>query len=294
MTIPFVPTTVTICIVTYNNAHTLEKCLASLPTGVRLKIWDNASRDDTMATLKRLAPHAQVEGAGENLGFGAGHNRLLTTVTTPYVLLLNPDAQLRPNTLAVLVQALVDHPKALVVGPQHVGDDGAPHSSWKVDDTLYPEPANRAHIGLGPWPVGMISGACMLWRTEAIKALGGFDENIFLYFEDDDLCALARRAGGQVLWAPQAQLQHSVGASLPGMEGAYRRERAMAWSRLYVSRKHARLSRRPWGWQPWRWLLTYAKRWLLDTLKRDYRRQARWRGGLVGTWAFTQGCDSHF
>ena len=137
---------------------------------------------------------ARVIETGENLGFGTACNRGAEVADTPFVLFLNPDARLLPETLTALLTDAEAHPEAAAFGPCIMDADGTvelPRARTLLDDG----PAMMAEVPKAACAVDFLSGACLLVRHGAFQAIGGFDEAIFLYLEDDDLCLRLRAAG---------------------------------------------------------------------------------------------------
>jgi N-acetylglucosaminyl-diphospho-decaprenol L-rhamnosyltransferase len=219
-------------VVSYNSRDTLRACVEPLSRipGVAVTVVDNDSPDDALATIADLA--VQVVRSGRNGGFSFGCNLGIARGAAPYVLLLNPDAQIDAASLDALCAVLDREPRAAVAGPRTVGDDGSLHhtqrnyprvrSSWAQalflhrvfkrarwadeviwDDAVYERP------GAPEW----LSGSCLLVRRSALAAIGGMDERFFLYCEDVDLCHRLRDAGHEVRYEPAAVVRHVGGAS---------------------------------------------------------------------------------
>ena len=105
-----------------------------------------------------------------------------------------------------------------------------PHASWTDELVRNPDAYERA--GSPDW----VSGACMLIRRDVLEAIGGLDEDFFLYCEDIDLCARIRKAGWSIRFDPAARMQHEGGASRA-------REQLFpvyARNRILYARKHSR------------------------------------------------------
>jgi GT2 family glycosyltransferase len=241
-------------VVAYNSARTLRGCVEPLAAmeDVRVTVVDNASPDDGLATLEGL-PVAIVR-AGRNGGFAAGCNIGIAQGSAPYVLLLNPDARLGRADLDALVGVLDREPEVGLAAPRVLEEDGTlshslrrfprrrstfaqalflhrvwPNAEW-TDEVIRDEAVYDAP-GSPEW----VSGACMLVRRTALEALGGLDEDFFLYCEDIDLCARLRGAGWDIRYEPAAAVHHEGGASGP-------RERLLAVyarNRVLYARKHA-------------------------------------------------------
>src|SRR4051812_5635679 len=108
---------VTVVLVTYNSARILAESLPPL-AGLRMIVVDNASSDDTVALVPKLAPRATVIRNERNLGFGRANNRALEQVRTPFALLLNPDCLMQPADVAALLAAAQRYPEAAIVAPK--------------------------------------------------------------------------------------------------------------------------------------------------------------------------------
>jgi GT2 family glycosyltransferase len=107
---------VTVGIVTWNSAHVIEACVASVRAQtyhpLTLRILDNASADDTRERLKRITTPDERLGADRNLGFSAAHNRLIASSSTDFYLCLNPDVVLTPEFVERIVAAMRRDPRA--------------------------------------------------------------------------------------------------------------------------------------------------------------------------------------
>jgi N-acetylglucosaminyl-diphospho-decaprenol L-rhamnosyltransferase len=243
---------VDVIVVAYNSAGTLRRCvepLAGAP-GIRVVIVDNASPDDGLATVADL-PVTIVHADG-NGGFSTGCNLGTAEGDGPYVLLLNPDAAIEPGDVELLADVLDAEPRTALVAPKLLESDGsvAPsqrrfprlRSAWgqalllhrvvPALDELVRDPRAYDIAGTPEW----VSGACMLVRRTALEALGGLDEDFFLYCEDTDLCRRLRLAGGDVRYEPRSCAQHVGGVS--GSRSALRP--VLASSRARYARKWRR------------------------------------------------------
>lgn len=215
------PRQLAVQIVNYRTRKYLECCLASVLTdldGSGLDYEVNLLDNDSGEPLDDLAaahPRVTADAAPRNLGFGAGHNRLAHATEAEHLWLLNPDVQLRePHTARRLLTALVEMPGAQAVGPRLVDPTGAPepYDHGRVGG-LRAEIARRG--GHSYWratrtrrEAAWVNGAALLIRRDAFAALGGFDEALFLYKEEEDLCLRLRAAGGRVFYVPEVTVGH--------------------------------------------------------------------------------------
>lgn len=226
-------TDVAAVVVNYNARDVLLKCVQSLRAdGVgTVVVVDNDSRDGSGEALAAADPEARWVPTGANLGFGAAANRGVATVATPYVLILNPDVEIEPGTVKALVDALERDPALAAVGPRVEEPDGTVYASGRPFPDLmvaaghaflgYAAPRNRftrAYKLLdwdrsSPRDVDWLSGSCLLVRRSAFDAVGGFDEDFFMYVEDVDLCWRWGRAGWRVRYEPAGRVVHTGAVS---------------------------------------------------------------------------------
>jgi hypothetical protein len=223
---------VSVVIVSYNTRADLMQALASVHAAgpARVFVVDNASSDGSVAAVRAAFPDAEVIANARNIGFGAANNQALRRVTSPYVLLLNPDARLDAGALATLLARLEAEPGLGAVAPLTRSRDGAPQvsfgpalglvSEWRqrrlVDGVRRRDPdalrTVQSLVGREQSP-DWLSAACLLARTDALREVGGFDEDYFLYEEDADLGLRLRRAGWRLLHFPGAEAVHGLGSS---------------------------------------------------------------------------------
>jgi len=220
--------------VAYNSAGELRRCVEHLCSADHLQVVvvDNASVDGTLETVADLdVVSIRLE---TNRGFASGCNLGWRAGAAPYVLFLNPDAQISVEAIERLVAVLRRDPRAAAAAPTIVHDDGTlahslrrfprlrstfaqalflhrlfPKARWTDelihDDCLYER----------RWSPEWVSGACLVVRRRALEELGGWDERFFLFGEDIDLCRRLRDAGHTLWFEPSATCVHVGGASAP-------------------------------------------------------------------------------
>ncbi len=241
---------VTAVIVTHNSAAFLPACLDSVAAQTMpcpAIVVDNASDDGTADEVRRR-PAVIFVPLGANPGFAAANNRGLALVTTPFVLFLNPDTVVQDATaLERLTAFLHGQARAAAGGPRLVWPDGSPQPYAFGDDPGLAYIVRRAlhRIVWGkpmhdwsttvPQRVSWVAGTCLLARSDAVRAIGGWDESLFMYFEDNDLCRRLRAAGWQVWYNPAVQVTHLGGQA---DYGDLPRRRLYYRSMLRYYRKH--------------------------------------------------------
>lgn len=229
---------VTVVVVTYNSAH----CIAGLARGLsdlpHVIVVDNASNDDTVAEVTRLIPHAKVMRNERNLGFGAANNLALRTTRTPFALLLNPDCLPDAAAIAGLLETAAQFPDAAIVAPHLLGRSGKVELNYRWSGLQW---APQGPAAEGPCCVGFVCGAVMLLNMQVMQEVGLFDEDFFLYYEDEDLCQRALSRRKQIILAPQVSMQHLSRGSVRGnspLRAEFYRGFHHAQSKLIFTAKH--------------------------------------------------------
>jgi N-acetylglucosaminyl-diphospho-decaprenol L-rhamnosyltransferase len=201
---------------------------------------DNGSSDESVELARRELAAVEVLELGANLGFGPALNRAVAERPADPVILLNNDAEPRPRFVEALLEGLgegVDSVAGVLLqerAPELIDSAGVVADATLMGfDYLHGEPASAA--AGAPAPLGPTGGAA-LYRHAAFAAVGGFDERIFLYYEDLDLALRLAAAGGRCRLAPDARAVHAYSASLGAASGAkYART---GWSRGYMLRRY--------------------------------------------------------
>lgn len=233
---------VTVITVAFHSFGVLPQMADSLPPGVPLVIVDNGADDGLRdwAAARRI----RLIVAPRNLGFGVACNLAAAGVQSDLLLFLNPDARLEPGCLAALVAAADRWPGAAAFGPLLVSPGGVPGFKRRTAlaplDRFAPPglPAKDA-------PVPVLSGAAMMVRRQAFAEVGGFDPDLFLYFEDDDLSLRLRARGARLMLVPAARAMHGSGGSTPATP-ELRRLRGRHFMRSYLCAARKRRLPLPW------------------------------------------------
>jgi hypothetical protein len=230
--------TVSVIIVSYNSRPLLARCLDSVQRASRqidaeVIVCDNASDDGSADLVETSFPIATLLRSPSNRGFAAAVNEAARRASGRFLLLLNPDAELRPGAIGALVEMALRRAELGLVGGRTLRADGTldPRSCWG-----FPSPWSLFCFGtglstafrgsvrfdpesLGRWLrdderlVDAVSGALLLIDRSLWERLGGFDETYFMYSEDIDLARRALDLGRAAAVAPQAVATHVVGAS---------------------------------------------------------------------------------
>ena len=231
---------VSVVVVNYNTAHLLEEMFAALRTaaqGIAIQtiVIDNASKDGSADFIRSRFPDVELIANTTNVGFGRANNQALPLLRGRYVLLLNTDAFVSPDTLQATVACMEAHPDCGILGVRLVGRDGELQPSCRY----FPTPWNIFLAGTGlarffpavrmiddmDWDhrslreCDWVPGCYYLMRREVVEQVGLFDPRYFLYFEEVDHCRATKQAGWKVLYCPDTSVVH-IGGESAKSEGA--------------------------------------------------------------------------
>lgn len=224
--------------ITFSPGQTLDDFIDSLRSESfpprPVVVVDNGSTDGAPERAERDNEHVTLVHSPGNVGYGRAANLGVASLDPgiEWVLVCNPDTQVTPGAVQTLLDAAHAHPEAAVLGPRIIEPDGSVYPSARA------LPAIRTGIGhavfsgvwpTNPWtkryqqrdvsasaepaPVGWLSGAFLLVRRAEFEAIGGFDDDFFMYFEDVDLGRRMALAGHTNLFVPDAVVVHIGGAS---------------------------------------------------------------------------------
>jgi hypothetical protein len=299
---------ISVVIVSYKVPELLRACLASLQResagcSHEVIVVENASGDGSAELVRDEFPGVRLIALDENIGFAAGSNTGAGAARGEYVLLLNPDTELVGDTLGALLRYARAHPEAGLVGGRTVRPGGQldPGSCWGAqslwslvcfasglstilrDSRLFNPEALPGWARDSARRVDIVTGCLCLVPRAVWEQLDGFDESFFMYGEDADLAARARKRGYYPAITPDAVILHHVGASSLSDD---KREMNLR-CRVALARKH---------WSPARASIAVAllqagtgvralgaavTRRQASTWPAVWRRRREWRGGYA-------------
>ena len=231
------PIDISLIIVSFNTRDVLRESLQSVAReqgdlSIEIFVVDNDSRDGSVEMVESEFPHVQIMRSDVNLGFGAANNVALERAQGRYIVLLNSDAFLCPDSLRLSVHYMDQQPKVGLAGGRLVGRD----HSWQPSARMFPSIFSDFLVmtGLaGKFPkskffgrfdrtwadplqaaeVDWVPGAYSIIRAEALKKVGFFDPEFFLYSEEVDLCRRIQNAGYAIMYWPDIVVIHIGGES---------------------------------------------------------------------------------
>jgi len=211
-------------VITYNQREQAQACLQAL-SNVTYSAWtvllvDNGSTDGTIEAVAQASPQVRVLRLDENQGYVGGTNYGVARALADgadYILLLNNDVWVPPNTPGALVAAAEADPCIAAVGPKAYYAD-EPQRLQSAGGTIDWRTMHSQLIGQDeidqrqydhPRDVDFVSGCAMLIRAQAWRTIGEFDPAYFLYYEEVDWCLRAQQAGWKIMYIPWAAVWHA-------------------------------------------------------------------------------------
>ncbi len=227
----------TVIIVSWNTKDLLQACLVSLfaelerlSVEASVFVVDNNSHDGSAAMVRAAFPRVYLIANADNRGFGAANNQVLTTHSSDYYVLLNPDTEVVPGAIGALMAFASAHRQAGIIAPQLLNTDhtiqrscrrfpsiksmtlallGVQGSSVTENDYLM-----RDFDHTYARQVDQPEGACLLIPKTVLDAVGVFDEQFYMLFEEVDLCYRVKQAGWEIWFTPDAKIIHHYGQSI--------------------------------------------------------------------------------
>jgi len=240
-----------VIIVSYNVRRYLTECLDSVAIAIKgidgqVFVVDNNSTDDSVEVIQRDYPWVHLIINKENLGFSKANNMAIRKSRDQYVLLLNPDTKVAPETIRGVILFMESHPESGAVGVRmHNADGTLAYESRRAIPT--PMVAAKKMLGFNkryymshlswdePSQIQVVSGAFMMLRRKAIDKVGMLDEDFFMYGEDIDLSYRLLKGGWQNWYVP-FDIVHYKGQST--QKSDFRYVHVFYQAMLIVFRKH--------------------------------------------------------
>lgn len=217
---------VTIVIANFNGYRDLSACLQSIKkiSYPRLStiVFDNGSTEGDAPKIARNFPWVKLFAFKKNYGFTGGYNRVLKQLNSPFVFLVNNDTVLTPSSIEKLVTFAQTHPDVAIIQPKilslqnkgmfeyagacggYVDKLGYPYCRGRVVFTVEKDRGQYDTVADIFW----VSGTAMFCSLSAIRRVGFFDEDLFAYVEENDLCWRLIKKGYRIISLPQAIIYH--------------------------------------------------------------------------------------
>ena len=222
-----------IVIVTLKSENVIHECIKSINQNIPIIVVENSSNNKFKDELEATYQNLRCILSETNIGMGAGNNIGIKLAETDYVFILNPDVTLETDTLDELFSASAKLSEFSILSPASL-DINFPNYGM-FNKKIKFEKINS------PFKVDYVDGFAMLLNKNKFKNNIYFDENFFLYLENNDLCLRASKEGGSVFVVPSAKINH-LGAQ--AVDSKYANEVELSrnwhwiWSKFYFNKKH--------------------------------------------------------
>ncbi len=226
---------VSVVIVSYKSEKALFNLLPSIPSDCELIIVNNAS-EILPKGLQKIRPYIEIQ-QNQNIGFGKACNLGAKAAAKEFLFFINPDTILEKKCIENLLKAFKAKPNAAAIAPKILDSKGK--ESFKRRSVLLNrnEWLRKPPKVLSEIPI--MTGAAIFIKKEIFIRVGGFDESIFLYHEDDDLSLRLRAEEGPLFYVPNSLITHKGGNSTERNEDTAKLKGFhMGWSRVYAMKKH--------------------------------------------------------
>ena len=252
-----------VIIINYNSFEFTRECIQSVLGNTsstityEIIIVDNASKNDDYLALKNYISdleHSKVKlfRSRINTGFGGGNMYAVQFANSTYYLFLNNDTLLINDPIKICYDFMEKTADAALCGPQicnehqinevsfdHFTSIGREVFGKKMLEFVFPRTKpNRRKLYTRPLSVDYVNGSFMFFRANDFDSVGGFDTNIFLYFEESDICYRLKKKNKKTYFIPSASYLHYQGTSIENTSWNNKTKIELKPSMFYVIRKN--------------------------------------------------------
>ena len=217
----------TIIIVTIKSEKIIDNCLSSIDSDVKKIVIENSNNEEFINNLKKKYENIECYITGKNLGMGAGNNFGIKKTKSRYVMILNPDTVLKKNTLEEIYK-VSNNLDFAVLSPLSDNED---YPNYKIKKKIL---KNEKNI----FEVDTVDGYAMVLDKTKYNEIF-FDEKIFMYLENDDLCFRMRKKGEKIFICSSSRINH-LGAKAVNKKFSYELELSRnwhwSWSQFYFKK----------------------------------------------------------
>ena len=223
-----------VIIVSYKSDHVIENCINSIESEIEIIVVDNSNNDKFKERIETKYKNVRCILSKENLGMGGGNNLGIKNVNKDFALILNPDVALENNSMNELMVASKEIDDFGIIAPISIKDE-YPNYILKKNHNFDPDK---------PFKVKSVDGYAMLLNIKKLKKIDNFsffDENFFLYLENEDLCKRLMEKNENIYIIPKSKIHHLGGKAVDPKyknEIEYLRNWHWMWSKFYFNKKH--------------------------------------------------------
>ena len=222
-----------VIIVIYKSEHVIENCINSIDSEIEIIVVDNSNNDQLKKKIETKYKNVKCILSKKNLGMGAGNNLGIKSVNKDFVLILNPDVTLEKSSIDEIIQASKEIDNFGIIAPL---SDKSEFPNYTLREGYNFDP-------IKPFKVKSVDGYAMLLNLKKLKKLNNFyffDEDFFLYLENEDLCK--RLENDEYIYiVPKSKIHHLGGKAVNPKykkEIEYLRNWHWMWSKFYFNKKH--------------------------------------------------------
>lgn len=226
-----------VIIVSFKSDHIIHRCIDSIDKEIEIIVVDNSNNIEFKKKIEKQYKNVRCILSTKNIGMGGGNNIGIKNTNKDFALVLNPDVILEKDAINQIINASKILDSFGVIAP--ILDD-VKYPNYKLDHTK-----DQKFDQINPFKVKSVDGYSMLLNLKKLKQLNNFnffDENFFLYLENDDFCKRLSQCNQNIYIIPKSKIKH-LGAKAVSDEYAYEVELSRnwhwIWSRFYYNKKHS-------------------------------------------------------
>lgn len=186
----------TIIIVTFESSEVIEKCLSKINLSkYQVFVVDNNSQDNTVNIVEKEFPEVNLIKLDSNVGYGRANNIALQKTTTDYALILNPDAFIADEDIDLIIKLLNENSDFALAGPLLLNKYPPENNEIEKQKTIVQK--NLIKTIEDNYSVSYVIGAIVFLKMAIFRKIGFFDPEIFMFYEDDEICNRVLKSGYQ-------------------------------------------------------------------------------------------------
>ena len=226
----------TVIIVTFKSENVIHNCIQSIGSDIKILIVDNSNSKEFKENIENKYKNVSCILSEKNSGMGAGNNLVIKKIKTDYAFILNPDIVLEPNSIDRLIEESKKLQSFGIISPIEINED---YPNYKlIDNSKKNTDTNE------PFKVKSVDGYSMLINLKRLNQIDNFyyfDENFFMYLENDDLCKRLNKKNEDIYIIPKSKIKHLGGQAV---NDKYKTEIELSrnwhwvWSKFYFNKKH--------------------------------------------------------
>ena len=223
-----------VIIVSYKSDHVIHRCINSIDKQIEIIVIDNSNNPEFKKNIENKYVNVKCILSTENIGMGAGNNLGIKNVSNDYAFILNPDVTLENGAMDEIINTIDNTASFGVIAPISNKEE---YPNYKLDKDHKSDP-------IKPFKVKSVDGFAMLLNLKRLKQIEGFsffDENFFLYLENDDFCKRLKLKSENIFIVPKSKIYHLGGEAV---DPKYKYEIELSrnwhwmWSKFYYNKKH--------------------------------------------------------